>query len=79
MEERHVTGRLDLSVPAQAVSLARVRQLLLAFLREQRVGNGPTHSALVVTTELAANAIEHGSREQDDLERSRSSAGGGRS
>jgi anti-sigma regulatory factor (Ser/Thr protein kinase) len=68
MDDSHGGRTLDLHVPAQAASLARVRRLLIGFLAEHHVDEDQWHNALLVTNELAANAIEHGSRDSDEIE-----------
>jgi anti-sigma regulatory factor (Ser/Thr protein kinase) len=68
MEGRRVGRTLDLCVPARAASLARVRALLTAFLTDQGLREDQRHNAVLVVDELAANAIEHGSAEGDEVE-----------
>ena len=67
MEYSHVCGTFEITVPARAASLARVRQLLRMFLAEQDVREDQRHGVVLVTHELAANAIVHGSAGQDEL------------
>ena len=67
MECSHVCCTLEISVPAHAASLARVRRLLRVFLTEHDVRQDQHHGVLLVTHELAANAIVHGSAGQDEL------------
>ena len=67
MEHSHVCGSLEISVPAQAASLARVRRLLRVFLAEHDVREDLQHGVVLVTHELAANAIVHGSTDKDEV------------
>ena len=65
--DSHVCGTLEISVPAQAASLARVRLQLRVFLTEHDVREDQRHGAVLVTHELAANAIAHGSAGEGDV------------
>jgi anti-sigma regulatory factor (Ser/Thr protein kinase) len=65
MEDSEAVGTLDLRVRAEAASLARVRALLTAFLSDQGIREDQQHNALLVMHELAANAIEHGSTDDE--------------
>ncbi len=67
MEASHVCGNLEISVSAQPTSLAQIRRLLGEFLAEHRVPDDQHHRVVLVTHELAANAIVHGSTDPDDL------------
>ena len=67
MEDSRVSGTLELSVAAQAASLARVRRLLRAFLAEHHVREDQSRDAVLVTHELAANAIVHGSGDEAEV------------
>jgi anti-sigma regulatory factor (Ser/Thr protein kinase) len=58
MESSHT---LELSIPAQRRSLAQVRRQVRAFLAEHDVREDQRNPAVLVTHELAANAIVHGS------------------
>jgi anti-sigma regulatory factor (Ser/Thr protein kinase) len=58
MESSHT---LELSIPAQRGSLAQVRRQVRAFLAEHDVREDQRNPAVLVTHELAANAIVHGS------------------
>jgi anti-sigma regulatory factor (Ser/Thr protein kinase) len=68
MNHSHVSGRLDLRFAARAASLARIRRLLTAFLIEHGLDDRRRSEALLIVHELAANAIEHGSRDEDRVE-----------
>ena len=68
MDESDLARRLDIHVPAQAASLANLRRLLIRFLTDNAVTREQQQSALLVATELAANAIEHASRQDDELD-----------
>jgi anti-sigma regulatory factor (Ser/Thr protein kinase) len=68
MSNSHVRGRLDLRLAARAESLAWIRRLLTAFLTEHSLDEQRRRDALLIVDELAANAIEHGSRDEDRLE-----------
>jgi anti-sigma regulatory factor (Ser/Thr protein kinase) len=63
-----VQERLDLRVGAEAASLARVRRLLAGFLAEHEVDERREQDALLVASELTANAIEHASTAEDLVE-----------
>jgi anti-sigma regulatory factor (Ser/Thr protein kinase) len=67
MEHGHTSGNLEISIPAQAASLIQVREQLRAFLAEHRVREDQHHGVVLVTRELAMNAIVHGSRDQNDV------------
>jgi len=58
MESSHT---LELSIPAERASLAQVRRKVRAFLAEHEVREDKRNPAVLVTHELAANAIVHGS------------------
>jgi len=58
MESRHT---LELSIPAQRASLAQVRRQVRAFLADHEVREDQRNPAVLVTHELAANAIVHAS------------------
>jgi len=68
MEGRVVGQTLALRVRAQAASLARIRTVLTSFLAERGLGEDQQHNAVLVVDELAANAIEHGSTDDDEVE-----------
>jgi anti-sigma regulatory factor (Ser/Thr protein kinase) len=68
MSSSHVRGRLELRLAARAASLAWIRRLLTAFLTEHNLDEQRRRDALLIVHELAANAIEHGSRDEDRLE-----------
>jgi len=55
-------------VPARPVSLGHVRARLDRFLARHRLDEDERRDALLVVHELAANAIEHGSAESDEVE-----------
>jgi anti-sigma regulatory factor (Ser/Thr protein kinase) len=57
---------LEISLPAQTASLARVRQRLRGFLAEHRVRDDQREDVALVVHELAANAIVHGSADPHD-------------
>jgi anti-sigma regulatory factor (Ser/Thr protein kinase) len=63
-----VRGRLDLHVTAEPASLAQVRRVLAEFLAEHELDDQRTQDALLIVHELAANAIEHASTGDDQLE-----------
>jgi anti-sigma regulatory factor (Ser/Thr protein kinase) len=67
MENGRVRGALEITVPAQAASLARVRRLLSAFLAEHDVREDRAHNVVMVAHELAANAIVHGGGGRDEV------------
>ena len=67
MEHSQVCGRLEISVPAQTASLAQVRRLLRAFLSDHHVREDRGRGVVLVTHELAANAIVHGSTDEDEV------------
>jgi anti-sigma regulatory factor (Ser/Thr protein kinase) len=67
MEYGHVPGTLEISVPARAASLAQVRRLLKVFLAEHDLREGQRNDVVLVTHELVANAIVHGSADQDEV------------
>ncbi len=67
MRGGQVGGRLDLHVRAEAASLARIRRALAEFLAEHELEKR-RQEALLVVHELAANAIEHASTGDDQLE-----------
>ncbi len=52
--------RLEVEPTLRADSVARVREIARAFLRNQ--GYGDEFDALLVVSELAANAVKHGNR-----------------
>jgi anti-sigma regulatory factor (Ser/Thr protein kinase) len=62
----HLAGTFEISVPAGAASLARVRRSLRLFLAEHDVRENQRDGVVLVTHELVANAIVHGSAGQDD-------------
>ena len=64
---RHLAGTLEISVPAGAASLAQVRRSLRMFLAEHDVQENQRHGVVLVTHELVANAIVHGSAARDDM------------
>ena len=68
MDDSQCRGRLTVSVAAEAASLAGVRRVLASFLTEFGLDGRRRHEALLVTNELAANAIEHGSTSEDQVE-----------
>jgi anti-sigma regulatory factor (Ser/Thr protein kinase) len=53
---------------AEAASLAQIRRALAEFLVEHELDKRRQHDALLVAHELAANAIEHASTRDDQLE-----------
>jgi anti-sigma regulatory factor (Ser/Thr protein kinase) len=55
-------------LPAEAASLPEVRSLLGRFLDERDVGDDVFYDALLVAHELTANAIRHGSGDDDEIE-----------
>lgn len=61
-------ARLDLQVRAEAASLAQVRRGLAGFLAEHGLEKQRRKDALLVVHELAANAIEHASARDDQVE-----------
>ena len=63
-----VVTDLRANLPAERSSLPRLRSLLVRFLDECDVGDHVFYDALLVTHELLANAIEHGSEEEDEVE-----------
>jgi anti-sigma regulatory factor (Ser/Thr protein kinase) len=67
MEYSHRCGALEISVPAQTTALAHVRRQLRAFLAEHDVREDQRHPVVLVTHELAANAIVHGSADESEL------------
>ena len=67
MESSPTCRTLEISVPARTGSLARIRRLLRAFLAEHDVREDQRHGVVLVTHELAANAIVHGSAGQDEV------------
>jgi anti-sigma regulatory factor (Ser/Thr protein kinase) len=67
MEYSHTSGTLEISVPARTASLAQIRRLLRGFLAEHDVREDQRHGVVLVTHELAANAIVHGSAGQDEV------------
>ena len=68
MEEGRIRGRLELRVNARAASLGRIRRLLARFLVEHDLHERQRQDALIVVNELAANAIEHASTDEDQVE-----------
>jgi anti-sigma regulatory factor (Ser/Thr protein kinase) len=62
-----IRGRLDLQVRADAASLAQIRRALTEFLAEHELEQ-QRQEALLVVHELAANAIEHASTRDDQIE-----------
>jgi len=68
MEEGRIRGRLELRVTARAASLGQIRRLLGGFLAEHDFHERQRQDALIVVNELAANAIEHASTDEDQLE-----------
>ena len=68
MEGSGVRRRLEVRIRAQSASLARVRRLLMRYLADQGVEVDQQHEALLVAHELVANAIEHGSTAEDEVE-----------
>ena len=62
------TPSLNLNVEATPASLSRVRAVLRQFLQEHDVADDVRAPALLIVHELTANAIEHGSRRQDEIE-----------
>ena len=67
MEHSHVRGTLEISVRAQTASLAQVRRLLRPFLAEHHVREDQRHGVVLVTHELTANAIVHGSTDEGEM------------
>ena len=67
MEWSHSRGVLELGVPAQTASLAEVRRQLRLFLAKHDVREDQRHLVVLVTHELAANAIVHGSADDREL------------
>jgi anti-sigma regulatory factor (Ser/Thr protein kinase) len=63
-----VGGDLRARLPADRSSLPKMRALLAGFLEASDLGDEVSYNAQLVMHELAANAIEHGSDEQDDIE-----------
>ena len=63
----HLAGTLEISVPAQPVSLARVRRQLRMFLAEHDVREDQRDGVVLVTHELVSNGIVHGSAGEDDV------------
>lgn len=63
----HSRGAIEISVPARKASLAQVRRRLRVFLAEHGVREDQRHPAVLVTHELAANAIVHGSADDREL------------
>jgi anti-sigma regulatory factor (Ser/Thr protein kinase) len=59
---------LHASLPADRSSLPQLRSLLAGFLQASNVGDDASYNAQLVMHELVANAIEHGSNEQDKIE-----------
>jgi anti-sigma regulatory factor (Ser/Thr protein kinase) len=66
MEVGRVYETLEFSVPAQAASLVQVRRRLRGFLAEHKVREDQRDDVVLVAHELAANAIVHGSSDQDE-------------
>jgi anti-sigma regulatory factor (Ser/Thr protein kinase) len=64
MSSAQLTARL----PAAATVLADLRCLLNELLAGGGVARSHRHDALLVAHELAANAIEHGSEANDEIE-----------
>jgi anti-sigma regulatory factor (Ser/Thr protein kinase) len=58
---------LTLHLPATPAALPELREQLAAFLDARGIGEEDRHDALAVAHELAANAIAHGSRSDDDV------------
>jgi anti-sigma regulatory factor (Ser/Thr protein kinase) len=63
-----VVDDLHASLPADRSSLPQMRSLLAGFLEGSDVGDDASYNAQLVMHELVANAIEHGSNEQDKIE-----------
>jgi anti-sigma regulatory factor (Ser/Thr protein kinase) len=59
---------LHASLPADRSSLPQMRSLLAGFLEGSDVGDDASYNAQLVMHELVANAIEHGSNEQDKID-----------
>ena len=59
---------LHVQLPAEPSSLPQMRSLLVRFLDERDVDDHVSADAVLVTHELLANAIEHGSEHQDEVE-----------
>ncbi len=57
--------RLEVELDARADSVARAREIARAFLRNH--GYGSEFDALLVVSELAANAVKHGNRGCDEI------------
>ena len=66
MEVGRVCETLEFSVLARAASLVEVRERLRAFLAEHQVRDDDRDDVVLVVHELAANAIVHGSADQDE-------------
>jgi anti-sigma regulatory factor (Ser/Thr protein kinase) len=62
------TADLEARLPAKPASLPQVRSLLGRFLDERDVRDDVFYNALLVAHELTANAIRHGSGEEDEIE-----------
>ena len=56
------------SLPAEPASLPQMRSLLGRFLNECGVGDHVFYNGLLVADELVANAIEHGSGDDEEVE-----------
>lgn len=68
MDDSQGRGMLKVSVAAEPASLAGLRRVLTSFLTQYGLDGRRRHEALLVANELAANAIEHGSMSEDQLE-----------
>ena len=60
--------RLQTRLPAEPQVLSELRRLISELLAAAGVPEPARHDALLVSHELAANAIEHGSRANDEIE-----------
>jgi anti-sigma regulatory factor (Ser/Thr protein kinase) len=67
MEHCRGSARFEISVPAQTASLAQVRRRLRAFLAQHHVREDQRHGVVLVTHELTANAIVHGSTDEGQM------------
>ena len=63
-----VVADLHASIPAKRASLPQMRSLAGRFLDEHDVCDDVFYDALLVAHELVANAIEHGSGKEDEVE-----------
>ncbi len=59
--------RSEAELDARADSVARAREAARAFLRDHGYRDGDQFDALLVISELAANAVKHGSQGLDQI------------